>query len=137
MSKSIFSALLRKVPRILVLILFIAYFGLVALKTPFDFSDPEFIDPRASQTQAQLVIENEPSDHFRTAAVSILLGLLLGNSLLRAGSAEHRRFAIAIFGSSVALIVSSFFGLSPLATQPILLLIALYGFFVAFKGFRG
>ena len=118
------------------LILFAAYFGLVVLKTPFDFSDPEYEAPRSSKTQAQLVIENEPADHFRTGIASILLGLLLGNTLLSAGSTERRRFAIAILGSSAVLIISTFFGLSPLATQPILLTTALYGFYVAAKGLQ-
>ncbi len=128
--------LLRYTLRAAVLILFAVYFGLVALKTPFDFSDPEYEAPRSGHTQAQMIIENEPSDHFRTGAASLLLGLLVGNALLARGSAERQRFAVAILVSSSVLITSSFFGLSPLATQPILLLIALYGCCVAVKSLK-
>jgi hypothetical protein len=129
-------ALLRNVLRAAVLILFAVYYGLVVLKTPFDFSDSEYEAPRSGQTQAQIIIENEPSDHFRTGAVSLLLGLLIGNALLALGSTERRRFAVAILVSSSVLIISTFFGLSPLATQPILLLISIYGLCVAIKSLR-
>lgn len=130
------TVLIRNVLRAAVLTLFAAYFCLVILKTPFDFSDPEYEAPRSGQTQAQMIIENEPSDHLRTGAASLLLGLLVGNALLALGSTERRRFAVAILVSSSVLITSTFFGLSALATQPILLLISLYGLCVAIKSLR-
>lgn len=136
MRHATFDVLLRNVLRVAVLILFATYFALVVLKTPFDFSDPEYEAPRSGQSQAQMIIENEPSDHFRTGTASLLLGLLVGNALLALGSTERRRFAVAIVVSSSALITSTFFGLYPLTTQPILLLIALYGLCVAIKSLR-
>jgi hypothetical protein len=126
----------RNLLRAAVLILFVGYFGLVILKTPFDFSDPEYEAPRSGRTQAQMVIANEPYDHFRTGAASLLLGLLVGNALLELASTERRRFAVAILVSSSVLITSTFFGLSPFATQPILLLVALYGCCVAVNSLR-
>jgi hypothetical protein len=128
-----FDLIIRYLSRTVVLALFAAYYCLVVLKTPFDFSDPEYETSRSGQTQTQMVIENEPYDHFRTGAASLLLGLLFGNALLPLESAERRRFAIAILASSTVLSFSTFFGLSPLATQPILLVIAVYGFCVAAK----
>ena len=128
--------LLRNAFRAGVLILFAGYFALVVLKTPFDFTDPGYEAPRSGQSQVQMVIANEPYDHFRTGAASLLLGLLVGNALLALGSTERRRFAVAILASSSVLIASTFFGVSPLATQPILLLIAIYGLCVAVKSLR-
>jgi len=136
MHRTTFDGLVQNVLRAAVLVLFASYFGLVVLKTPFDFSDPEYEAPRSGQTLAQMVIENEPYDHFRTSAASLLLGLLFGNALLAIESPARRRFAIAILVSSSVLVVSTFLGLSPLATQPILLLIALYGCCVAIRGLK-
>lgn len=133
MSQASFDRHLRNFLRVGVLLLFACYFALVVLKSPFDFSDPEFDAPRSSEAKVQMVIENEPYDHFRTATASLLLGLLFGNALLSLSSIERRRFAVAILGSSSLLVISTFLGLSPLAVQPILLLIAVYGCCAAFK----
>lgn len=84
----------------------------------------------------QRIIENEPFDHFRTGSVSLLIGLLVGNSLLSLSSIERRRFSAAIFVSSALVIASTFLGVSALAVQPILILIAVYGCCVAASGLR-
>lgn len=127
MNLGVYGGLLPNLLRVAVVGLFIAYFALVATKSPFDFSDPAFEGPPAGKTQVQMVIENEPSDHLRTAAASLLLGLLIGNAMLRLASPERRRFALAILVSSSILLLSTFFGLSPLGSQLILLVIGLYG----------
>jgi hypothetical protein len=126
-----FDGLIRNLLRAAVLLLFAGYFALTSLKTPFDFSDPEFVMPRSGLTQAEMVIANEPSDHFRTGAAALLLGLLLGHALLSSASGERRRFAIAILFSSILLAVSTFFGVTSLGTPLILLAIAIYGVCVA------
>jgi hypothetical protein len=119
-----------------VALLISAYFALVLLKSPFDFSDPEFEAPACGHAQAQMVIENEPYDHFRTAAVSLLLGLLIANALLSNSPAQSKRFAAAILASSALVVASTFLGISPLAVQPSLLLVALYACCVAAVGIK-
>jgi hypothetical protein len=119
-----------------VMILIAAYFTLLVLKSPFDFSNPTFHGSPSGITQAQHVIQNEPFDHLRTAALSILIGLLLASALLSLSAKEHHRISVAILISSSILVASTFFGLSPLATQPILLFVALYGYFIAWTGWR-
>lgn len=125
------AAISRQLLRTLALMLFVTYFVLLVFKTPFDVSDPDGGASLADRNQTQQIIENEPYDHLRTATVSLLLGLLVGNAMLARDATERRRFAMAILVASSALAASSFFGISPLATQPILLLIASYGIGVA------
>ncbi len=134
MNQTSFTAVMRNLLRGVVLLLFAAYFALTALKTPFDFSDPEIAPPITPQAQLKMVLANEPFDHFRTGAASLLLGLLVGNALLSPASAERRRFAVAILASSLLLATSTFFGVTSLATPLILLSISLYSFGVAFRG---
>lgn len=134
MNQTSFTAVLRNLLRAVVLLLFAAYFALTALKTPFDFSDPEIAPPIAPQVQLKMILANEPYDHFRTGSASLLLGLLVGNALLSSEAAERRRFAVAILLSSLLLASSTFFGVTSLATPLLLLAISLYGFGVAFRG---
>lgn len=136
MNQSSLDSLIRNLLRAVVLLLFAGYFALAGLKTPFDFSNPEIAPPIPPETQVRMVMANEPFDHWRTGAAALLLGLLIGNALLSPASAERRRFAVAIMLSSVLLAISTFFGVSSLATPLILLAIALYGGGVAVKGLR-
>ena len=136
MNRTMLDGLIRNLLRAMVLLLFAGYFALTSLKSPFDFSDPEYVAPRSGLSQAEMVIANEPFDHFRTGAASVLLGLLLGHAMLSKASGERRRFAVAIMGSSILLAVSTLFGVMPLATPLILLAIATYGVCVAARDLK-
>ena len=134
MNQTRLDGLIRNLLRAAALVLFAGYFSLTVLKTPFDFADPEIAPPISGEVQARMILANEPSDHLRTGAASLLLGLLIGNALLSPASADRRRFAIAILLSSFLLATSTFFGVTSLATPAILLVLAIYGGGVAFKG---
>lgn len=120
-----------------VLFLYLIYFALVVLKTPFDFSDPDYEVPWSAMVHINMVLANEPSDHFRSASAALLLGLLAGNMLAEPSAAGRRRMSIAILLASGLLAVSTFFGITSLASPLILWLIALYGAFVGLKGLSG
>jgi hypothetical protein len=136
MNKFRLAGFIRNLLRVVALLLFAGYFALTSLKTPFDFADPEIAPPIPGEVQVRMVMANEPYDHFRTGAASLLLGLLVGNALLSSASTERRRFAVAILSGSVLVAISTFFGVTSLATPLILLAIALYGGGVAFNGLR-
>lgn len=128
------SSIAHVFPMVAAVICFALYFALVILKTPFDFANPDFGGPRPGQTEAQMVLANEPSDHFRTGAASLLLGLLLAHGFGSPLGAGRRRLAAAILVALSLLITSTFFGMTPLATPFLLWVMALHGMGVAVKG---
>lgn len=119
-----------------VLLLFASYFLLVALESPFDFSDPDLEPGRSSPASLHMVLQNEPYDHLRTATASALLGLLAVGALVSAAPPRRRRNGMALLAASLLLGVSTLLGHSAWAVQPILALLALNGASVAFVHLR-
>lgn len=131
------STLFRSALAAVVLFLYAAYFALVATKTPFDFSDPEFAGTLSSQAQVNMVLANEPTDHLRTGAACLLLGLLIGSALGTRHASGRKGLAIALLLASGLVIASTFVGITALATPLLLWAVAIHGIFVAVKELKG
>lgn len=119
-----------------VAMLFAAYFVLVALKSPFEFNNPEYEGAVTGPALVQVVVENEPAGHLRTGSACLLMGLLIGAVVKMQSARERARQGIVTLIASAVLMASTFLGTSALAIQPILLLIALYGVFVSIGALR-
>lgn len=129
-----------------VLLLFLLYCIVITLKTSVVFGVNEialsyvgakFPCDAGCTKVVNAFIDKEVFDHLRTGSVSMLVGLVVGLSLLGAANAPPRRVVIAIVLCGLVVLASAPLGEAQMDTRVLLSSIGALGLFRAWRYFHG